>query len=52
MTRRLTIAEQCIDRQERTDVLDGHQIKVVTGRVLLHASTVTSVLCAATIAIN
>lgn len=37
MTRRLTIAEQCIDRQESTDVLDGHQIKFVTGRVLLHA---------------
>jgi hypothetical protein len=37
MARRLTIAEQCVDRQERTDVLDGHQINVVTGRVLLHA---------------
>src|SRR5215472_8255531 len=37
MTRILTIAEQCIDRQERTEVLDGHHIEVVTGRVLLHA---------------
>ncbi len=37
MTPKLTIAEQCIDRKERTDVLDGHQIHVVTGRVLLHA---------------
>lgn len=37
MRRRLTFAEQCIDRQERIEVLDGHRIEVVTGRVLLHA---------------
>jgi hypothetical protein len=37
MTRRLTIAEQCIDRRERTEILDGQQISFATGRVLLHA---------------
>ena len=37
MTRRLTIAEQCIDRRERTEMLDGQQISFATGRVLLHA---------------
>jgi hypothetical protein len=37
MTRTLTVAEQCIDRHERTEVFEGHQISVATGRVLLHA---------------
>jgi hypothetical protein len=31
------MAEQCIDRQESTDELNGDQFQVVTGRVLLHA---------------
>ena len=37
MTSNLTIAEQCIDRQARTEVFEGRQIDVSTGRVLLHA---------------
>ena len=37
MTDQLVMAEECIDRQARTEVLDGQSIEVVTGRVLLHA---------------
>lgn len=37
MTSELTVAEQCIDRRERTETFEGHEIAVVTGRVLLHA---------------
>ncbi len=33
----LSIAEQCIDRQARTEMFRGRQIELVTGRVLLHA---------------
>jgi hypothetical protein len=33
----LSIAEQCIDRQVRTEMFRGRQIELVTGRVLLHA---------------
>jgi hypothetical protein len=33
----LLIAEQCIDRQARTDLFRGRRIELVTGRVLLHA---------------
>jgi hypothetical protein len=36
-TDRLTIAEQCIDRQERTELFEGRQLNLATGRVLLHA---------------
>ena len=34
---RLSIGEQCIDRQARTELFRGRQIELVTGRVLLHA---------------
>ena len=33
----LTMAEQCIDRQSRSELFRGRQIELVTGRVLLHA---------------
>ncbi len=33
----LSIAEQCVDRQARTEVFRGRQIELVTGRVMLHA---------------
>ena len=33
----LTIAEQCVDRQVRTELFRGRQIELVTGRVVLHA---------------
>jgi hypothetical protein len=33
----LSIAEQCIDRKVKTELFRGHQIELVTGRVLLHA---------------
>lgn len=33
----LFIAEQCIDRQARTDLFRGRQVELATGRVLLHA---------------
>jgi hypothetical protein len=33
----LSIAEQYVDRQSRTEVFRGRQIEVVTGRVVLHA---------------
>jgi hypothetical protein len=33
----LLVAEQCIDRQERTYLFRGREIESVTGRVLLHA---------------
>ena len=34
---RLSIAEQCIDRQARTELFRGRQIEFATGRVVLHA---------------
>jgi len=34
---RLSVAEQRIDRQARTELFRGRQIELVTGRVLLHA---------------
>jgi hypothetical protein len=34
---RLSMAEQCIDRQATTELFRGRQIELVTGRVLLHA---------------
>jgi hypothetical protein len=37
MTDNLVIAEECIDRQARTDVFEGRNIEWATGRVLLHA---------------
>ena len=37
LTGKLTIAEQCIDRQVKAEVFEGRQIDVSTGRVLLHA---------------
>ncbi len=33
----LSIAEQCVDRQARTELFRGCQIELVTGRVVLHA---------------
>ena len=33
----LFIAEQCVDRQVRTELFRGRQIELVTGRVVLHA---------------
>ena len=33
----LSMAEECIDRQARTEVFRGRQIELITGRVLLHA---------------
>jgi len=33
----LSIAEQCVDRQARTELFRGRQIELVTGRVVLHA---------------
>ncbi len=41
----LTIAEECIDRQARTEVFEGHQIANVTGRVMLHALDGGRALC-------
>jgi hypothetical protein len=32
-----SMAEECIDRQARTEVFRGRQIELITGRVLLHA---------------
>ncbi|MDQ2816334.1 MAG: hypothetical protein M3Z75_31955 [Actinomycetota bacterium] len=37
MSRGLSIAEQYVDRQARTELFRGHQIELVTGRVVLHA---------------
>jgi hypothetical protein len=37
MTVDFTFAEQSIDRQARTEIFEGRQIELVTGRVLLHA---------------
>ena len=46
MARELTIAEQCIDRQAKTEVFEGRQLDVSTGRVLLHALDIGGVpLC-------
>jgi hypothetical protein len=39
MADNLVIAEECIDRQAKSDVLDGRNIEWATGRVLLHALT-------------
>jgi hypothetical protein len=39
MTDNLVIAEECIDRQAKSEVLDGRNIEWATGRVLLHALT-------------
>jgi hypothetical protein len=33
----LLMAEQCIDRQAKTEVFRGRQIELITGRILLHA---------------
>jgi hypothetical protein len=37
MTDDLVMAEECIDRQAKTEVFDGRTIETATGRVLLHA---------------
>ena len=33
----LSMAEECIDRQAKTEMFRGRQIELITGRVLLHA---------------
>lgn len=33
----LSMAEECIDRQVKTERFRGRQIELITGRVLLHA---------------
>ena len=33
----LFFAEQCVDRQAKTEVFRGRRMEVVTGRVVLHA---------------
>jgi hypothetical protein len=37
MVNSLLMAEQCIDRQVKTELFRGRQIELITGRVLLHA---------------
>jgi hypothetical protein len=37
MVSSLSMAEQCIDRQVKTELFRGRQIELITGRVLLHA---------------